>query len=180
MSEPPMKVRPANAADLERCRRLDRSLATSFVWRVDETVGADNIGVTFRRVRAPRPLPLDYPRDIDSLYDDWRRDECVLVAYEFVTVLGFVLVTVQRGERDGWVKHLVVGRPHRRQGVATRLLESAAAWALANGLERVTVILQSKNDPGIQLLAKCGYLFRGFIDHHFANGEAGMLYSLYL
>ena len=174
-----MQVRPANAADLERCMRLDRSLTTTHVWRMDEAIGAESVGVTFRRVRVPRPMPLGYPRELDSLYDDWRRDECLLVAREHVTVQGFLLLTV-RQPLDGWIKHLVVGSAYRRRGVASLLLDAMAQCARDNGLTRITAVVQSKNDPAIQLLTKCGYGYRGFIDRHFDNGEVGLLYSLYL
>ena len=174
-----MKVRQARAADLERCLRLDRSLKTSYVWRMDEEIAADSIGVTFRRLRVPRPMPLAYPRDLDSLYEDWRRDECLLVAHEFITVQGFLSLTVHR-QRDGWIKHLIVGNEYRRQGVATRLLAEAAQHGLANGLGRITAVVQSKNDPAIQFLVKSGFAYRGFIDRHFDNGEVGLLYSIHL
>ena len=174
-----MQVRPANAADLERCLRLDRSLTTSHVWRMDEAIGAESVGVTFRRVRVPRAMPLGYPRDLDSLYEDWRRDECLLVAREHITVQGFLSLTVRK-QFDGWIKHLVVGSAHRRRGVASLLLDATAHCAKGNGLSRITAIVQSKNDPAIQLLIKCAYSYRGFIDRHFDNGEVGLLYSLYL
>jgi ribosomal protein S18 acetylase RimI-like enzyme len=64
--------------------------------------------------------------------------------------------------------------------VAAQLLSEAARTAKANGLGRITTIVQCKNDPAVQLLTNCGYEYRGFIDRHFGNGDAGLLYSAYL
>ena len=174
-----MKVRQATAGDLERCQRLDGSYGTNAVWQMSESVAADTIGVSFRRVRVPRRVSVAYPRDLGDLYEDWRRDECFLVAYDFATVMGFVLMTLQPQQRHGWIKHLIVGPAHRRQGVATLLLDTLSESARRSNVQGITAIVESRNDPAIQLLARRGYGFRGFIDHHFGN-EMGLLYTLHL
>jgi GNAT superfamily N-acetyltransferase len=66
----------------------------------------------------------------------------VLVAQAGDVVAGFIDVHVQRvveSEPYGEVGGLVVGAAHRGTGVGATLLEAAAAWARARGLERLWI-----------------------------------------
>ncbi len=172
-----MRIRPATIADIERCERLDGSYTTSYVWHMDQTVTPDSIALAFRRMRLPRSMEIAYPRSVQDLYENWQRDECFLVADELTTILGYLDLTVSRWQWAGFVEHLVVDRPHRRQGVATRLLRAAGQWARGSGLGRITLALQIKNDPATCLCSSLGYTFCGLIDHYFNNGDLGLLYS---
>lgn len=173
-----MRIRPANIADIDRCELLDGAYVTNYVWQMDEVVAGDVISMQLKRMRLPRQAEISYPREPKHLYEDWQRSECFLVASELATILGYLDITVSRWQWAGHIEHLIVDRDHRRQGIATRLLEAAEHWARGSGLTRLTVGIQTKNDPAFCLFTKLGYSFRGLVDHHYTNGDAAMFYSL--
>lgn len=173
-----MKVRPATVGDLDLCEELDASYLTNYAWQMSETTRSDRVGATFQRVRLPRQMGVKYPCKVDDLLEDWRRSECLLVACEGRELVGYLDMIVESRGWQGWIKHLVVHRAWRRQGVATRLLEVAEDWARSSRLYAVTAVVQNKNDPAINLCINRGYAFRGFIDYYFNNGDLGLLYSL--
>lgn len=175
-----MRIRPATIADIERCERLDGSYITNYVWQIDETVSGETIDVHLQRMRLPRQVEVAYPRVPQNLYEDWQRNECFLIAGELAAILGYLDITVSRWQWAGHIEHLVVDRDHRRQGIATRLLEAAERWAKGSGLTRLTVAMQTKNDPAFCLFSKLGYSFQGVIDHYYNNGDVAILYSLNL
>jgi GNAT superfamily N-acetyltransferase len=86
------------------------------------------------------PSTPDQVRDRLHLLDDPERT--LLVAQAGDHVAGFVDVHVQRvveSEPYGEVGGLIVGAPHRRTGVGAALLEAAAVWSRARGLERLWI-----------------------------------------
>jgi GNAT superfamily N-acetyltransferase len=175
-----MIVRPATFADLDRCEKLDGSSSTGHIWHIEETVNSDAIAVTFRRTRIPRYMELPYPRSVGPLFEHWKRRECFLVAQDAGSVAGFLDMTVNREQWQGWIEHLMVHRPFRRQGVAGLLLEGAERWARGSELRAINVVVQTKNDPAIRLLVERGYAFRGYVDQYFDNGDLGLVYCLNL
>ena len=173
-----MNVRPANIADIERCERLDSSFVTSHIWHMDETVQADRIDVSFRRVRIPRQMEMRDPNPPEDLFAVWQHSRCFLVAEEKGVILGYMSLIVRRRTWQGWIEHLVVHRPYRRRGIASLLLAGAERWAQGSDLRGLAAVVQNKNDPAINLFPRRGYAFRGYIDGHFANGDLGLLYTL--
>ena len=172
-----MRVRTATIVDLDRCQGLDGSYATSHVWQVNESVEPNRISLALQQVKLPRSLQIDYSLDRQNLLEDWKCRECFLLAEEALSVAGFLDMTVEREGWQGWIRHLVIHRPFRRQGVASALLQGAESWARGSELTSMTAILQTKNDPAIRLFMSRGYAFRGFIDRYFSNGDMAMLYT---
>ncbi|MGI5916742.1 MAG: GNAT family N-acetyltransferase [Anaerolineae bacterium] len=173
-----MNIRPATIADIDRCKALDASYETEFVWQMNESVEANSIDIRFERARIPRRTTVRYPRDVDTIYEDWQREECFLVADEMIRILGYLDMVVSHWRWQAWIEHLVVDRPYRRCGIASRLMDAAERWARGSELSGINCVVQSRNDPAICLLTKRGYLFRGFIDHYYTNGDIGLVYTL--
>ena len=111
-----MEVRPATIADIERCKRLDGSYSTGYIWHMDESIRPDEVSVGFRRVRLPRTVEARDPRCDDDLFEVWQNSRCFLVADELGVVLGYLSMVVRRDNWQGWIEHLVVHRPYRRRG----------------------------------------------------------------
>jgi GNAT superfamily N-acetyltransferase len=175
-----MDIRPGNIADVDRCERLDTSYATDYVWQMDETSSLDRITINFRRMRSPRRMEVIYPRGTQDLYADIQHHECFLVASELATIFGYLDMRVSHWQWQGWIEHVIVNKPHRRRGIATRLLQAAERWARQSQLSTITVPLQPKNDPAICFFLARGYAFSGFIDRYFNNGDMALLYALTL
>ena len=175
-----MRIRPATIADIDRCVRLDGAYGTSYVWHMEEGGAEDMLSASFRRLRLPRRMEIPYPRQMDDLQAHWKRGECFLIADEFITILGFLDLTVSHWQWSGLVENLLVDKPYRRRGVARRLLQAGEQWARGSGLARIMIPLQTKNDPAIRLVSSLGYAFSGFIDHYYNNGDVALLYTLTL
>lgn len=175
-----MIIRPGSVADVDRCLRLDGSYSTQYVWQMEESVGADQIAIAFRRTRIPRHIEVAYPRSVEDLEARVKRGEFFWVASELATIFGYLHLSVCEWQWQGWIEHLIVHRPYRRRGIATNLLDAAEQWAREAHLRAISTIVQPKNDPTICLLLKRGYAFSGFMDRHYENGDVGLVYSLNL
>ncbi|MEA3406865.1 MAG: GNAT family N-acetyltransferase [Chloroflexota bacterium] len=138
------------------------------------------VAVAFRRERIPRRIRVPYPQNAENLREDWRRNECFLVAQEAGVVLGYLDMVVRRRNWEGWINHLVVDSPARRRGIGSLLLETAQRWARGSELRAMTAVLQNKNEPAIRFFSQKGYAFRGFIDQYYSNGDVGLIYSRFL
>jgi GNAT superfamily N-acetyltransferase len=62
--------------------------------------------------------------------------------------------------RRGWLYHVAVAVPHRRQGVATRLVRAVEAGLAALGCPRVNVIVGEANEAGLGFWKALGYEIR--------------------
>ncbi len=173
-----MNVRPATIADMDRLEQMDASYGTEYVWQMEERAAPGQLCLEFQRVHLPRRTEVTYALDAGSLYADWQRSDCFLVAQEFITPLGYLDMVVNRFRWQGWIEHLVVGRAYRRQGVATQLLAAAERWARENGLVSVTAAMQSRDDAAVRLFQGRRYGFRGAIDHYYHNGDIALLFAL--
>ena len=129
-----MIIRPADISDLNACIALDPSFQTDHVWQMEEREEEGAILIAFRPARLPRAMRVTYPRDRDSLVGDWEQGGCVLVAEgDEREVLGFLSMMPKDWHNTGWIRHLVVDRRCRRQGVGSALLSAAAQWHVSTG-----------------------------------------------
>ena len=172
-----MRIRPAELADLNACILLDGSYQTDRVWQMEQREQDGEIIVSFREVALPRMMTVAYPTVDAALVSHWERGDCVLVAELDNEVLGFWDMSVHPDQNLGWVHHLVVARAYRRRGIGSALLRHGARWAWANGLERIMIVVQSKNYPGIRFCQKFGFEFCGFNDRYFGNQDIALWFG---
>ncbi|MDY7041587.1 MAG: GNAT family N-acetyltransferase [Chloroflexota bacterium] len=176
-----MIIRPADVSDFDACIALDPSFQTDHVWQMEEREEDNAILIAFRTARLPRTMRVTYPRERDSLAEDWDRGECVLVAEEEDgEILGFLSMMPQDWHDTGWIHHLVVDRHHRRHGVGSTLLSAAAQWARERGLVRLMTEAQTKNYPAICFYQKHGLTFCGFNDRFYASQDIALFFTLSL
>jgi ribosomal protein S18 acetylase RimI-like enzyme len=87
----------------------------------------------------------------------------VLVAERAGQVLGYVYAGLEPQswkelrEPAGFIHDVVVDEPARRQGVATQLLEAAAAWLESHGAPRVMLWTAQQNDEAQRLFEAMGF-----------------------
>ncbi len=87
----------------------------------------------------------------------------VLVAELAGTVVGYVYAGLEPQswkelrEPAGFIHDLVVDESARRRGIASQLLESAAAWLEAHGAPRVMLWTAEKNDEAQRLFEQLGF-----------------------
>lgn len=90
-----------------------------------------------------------------------------LIALERKTVVGAVDCTVMPGALDPatatsercrvFLENLFVLPKHRRRGIARQLVVGAEAFAKKRGATAITLQVEAKNTPAIDLYRKCGF-----------------------
>ena len=174
-------VRLAELADINVCYHLDGSYVTDYVWQMQARETERTVEVRFDTVRLPRSMKVSYPRHPDELLPNWRRGECFLVAADDSgRPIGFLDMTAQHWHGVGWIRNLIVDRRFRRQGVATALLHAARQWAQENGLNKIMLEAQTKNYPAICFAQKHQFVFCGYNDRYYSNGDIALFFSLTL
>jgi ribosomal protein S18 acetylase RimI-like enzyme len=92
-----------------------------------------------------------------------REDVLVLVAEQAGTVVGYVYAGLEPQSWKelrapaGFIHDVVVDEPARRHGVASKLLEAAAAWLESHGAPRVMLWTAEKNDGAQRLFERLGF-----------------------
>ena len=174
-----MVVRPAELVDLNACYEMDTSYVTEYVWQMQSREDDRSVEVRFNTIRLPRPMKVFYPRHPDELLPNWRQQEHFSVAEdESGQVIAYLDMAAQDWHQVGWIRNLVVERHHRRQGVATSLLRSVHHWALERGLNRLIIEAQTKNYPAIKFSQEHGFVYCGYNDHYYVNGDIAVFFSL--
>jgi ribosomal protein S18 acetylase RimI-like enzyme len=171
-----MIVRPATLADLNACLLVEHSSVTDHVWQMQVHEREAQIGVTFRAVRLPRRMRVEYPRDLEQLVEDWEREEAFLVAEADNEVRGYIDLLAVPWQQMGWVANLAVEPAYRRRGIATALLRHARQWARQEGLKLIQVEATTKNYPAIRFYQKLGCQFCGFNDHYYSNQDIAVFF----
>lgn len=170
----------AELADLHICLAIDTSFTTDHVWQMDGYETDEVVDATFRAVRLPRPMKVNYPRDMDSLLEDWHKNECFLVADDGEQIVGYLDMIVHKWNLTGWINNIVVVSAYRRRGVGTALLRAAIKWARRNELHRIMAETQTKNYPAICFYRKNAYKFCGFNDQYYTNQDIALFFALSL
>ena len=192
-----MLIRQATLIDLNSCLALNADSQTDYVWQMEQR--SERHGGMFTRfqvVRLPRVMYVTYPRQRDDLVSCWENDSIVLVASDrrvsetdevedteasdLPRVFGYCQLDAQPWQRAGWITHLIVDRPFRRQGIGMALLKASIAWGRSQGLERLMVAVQTKNYPAIHFYEKTKFTFCGFNDHYFVNKDIALFFTLRL
>jgi ribosomal protein S18 acetylase RimI-like enzyme len=171
-----VNIRRAELAELNACIPIDSSFVTDHVWQMESRDSEGVVSVTFRTVRLPRPMKVGYPRETDTLIENWRKGECFLVAYEDSEVVAYLDMTVHLWNMTGWINNLVVAKTHRRRGIGSVLLRSAVRWGQEAHLSKVVAETQTKNYPAIQFYQKHSFRFCGYNDHYYVNQDIALFF----
>jgi ribosomal protein S18 acetylase RimI-like enzyme len=169
-------VRPAISSDVPALIELDHNYSTDHVWQMGYISGAEEISITFRQVRLPRPMRVEYPRDPEWLIDEWNRRAGLLIAESEGTALGYLVMVHAHAAEAGWVTDLVVGAAERRQGIGERLLREAHTWCRQRQIDRLFIEMQSKNYPAISLARKMNFVFAGYSDHYYQDQDIALFF----
>jgi GNAT superfamily N-acetyltransferase len=183
---PEIQVRPAIQEDIITLSHMDHSYTSGYVWQMDyQPAKVDNSEknnqVTFRQVRYPRAVRVEYPRHYMELSQNWNERSGLLVAQLEENPIGYISLELKQVPSATWVTDLVVHRRLRQQGIGSALLLAALDWAQTWGAEQanhmVVMEMQPKNHPAIQLAQKIGFDFSGYMDRYFPNGDIGLFFT---
>jgi len=175
---PAVEIRPAKENDIPQLVRLDHSYTTDHVWQMDFEIGEEQFTATFRRVRLPRAVRVDYPRSPRKLTEDWFNRAGLLIAAVEGEIVGYASLTVESVPQTIRLTDLTVTSGMRRRGIASALVLASLEWTATQPHHRRLVVeMQPKNDPAISLALKLGFDFCGYADHHFPNGDTALFFT---
>lgn len=126
-AKPPIVIRDIRAVDGEALRGMWRAAGFGLL-------GDDDLGLARLARRNPG---------------------LVLVAAEGSRVVGSALGAWDG--RRGWIYHVAIAASHRRQGIATRLIDQVEAGLRALGCRKVNVMVRPDSDGGAEFWATRGY-----------------------
>jgi GNAT superfamily N-acetyltransferase len=170
-------IRPTIPSDLARLMGLDHSLQSDHVWQLELRRETGQAVATFREVRLPRPIALDYPHNPFALADEFKKTTSMLTAVSGPDIIGYVAIIERAAVSLAWVTDLVVAPQARRQGVGSALLLAAQDWALEREHRSMMMEMQAKNLPAIRLAQKHGYDFCGYNDHYYLNQDVALFFA---
>ncbi len=174
---PEIRIRPAVAGDISHLVALDHDYVSDVVWQMDTTAEENHVGVSFRQVRLPRSVRVDYPRPPRLLTDEWSGRALLLVALQANEPVGYISAVQGVAPATNWVTDLVVTRHMRHKGVGTALVLSAQEWARQFYPNRMVLEMQPKNFPAISLAQKLGYDFCGYNDRYYLNHDIALFFA---
>ena len=174
---PPFEIRLATPSDMSRLIVFDHSCKSDYVWQLELRREAGQAVASFREVRLPRSIDVQYPRSPSTLVDEWMRRDVVLVALENGSPIGYICATIEYASSIGWVTDLAVSPLQRRKGAASALLTATQSWALERGVKRLILEMQSKNQAYIRLAQKFGYEFCGYNDQYYLTQDVALFFG---
>lgn len=177
---PEIGIRPTISTDLTELSNLGHAYQTAYVWQMERSVEEGQIAVSFREIRLPRKVRVEYPRSPELIQQVWSQRLEMLTATLQERPVGYIRLEDHFSPSTAWVTDLVVGENVRRQGIASALLLAAQQWATQRSLRRMVISLQSKNNPAIRLALKLGYEFCGYNDHFYSNRDIALFFARFL
>ncbi len=93
-------------------------------------------------------------------YDDYKQ---VFVALEEDKIVGYLGIGRSHLSKLSHVAKFTVGvlEDHKRQGIATKLIQFAEKWAKERGIKRLELTVITKNKPAVALFQKTGFKEEG-------------------
>jgi RimJ/RimL family protein N-acetyltransferase len=117
-----------------------------------------------RFTRVPEPPPPDFARTWLGIYEE-RRSAGTGEAFALLDADGAFLGTavapsIKRREGTAELGY-VVAPAARGRGVATDALRQATAWAFAEGMIRLELLISVDNPASKKVAERCGYVYEG-------------------
>lgn len=175
MSE--IELRPTVATDLSRLMGFEHSIKSDSVWQLELRRENAQVTGTFREVRLPRTITVDYPHNPFSLADDWVKKSMMYTAFIGQDPVGYIGLLERGTASVVWATDLVVNVASRRKGVGSALLAAGQDWAASRSHRRLILEMQSKNLPAIRFAQKFGYEFCGYNDHYYLTQDVALFFG---
>lgn len=174
---PEIEIRAATAEDIPVLAEIDHNYTTEFVWQMEIQADEKQVGVNFQQVRLPRSVRVDYPRQVSTRIEDWTNCSAVLVAQLGEELVGYASMRSDIAPRTTWMTDLAVRRRVRRKGIGSALILAAQEWGSEHTTRYLTLEMQPKNYPAIQLAHKLGFDFCGYNDRYYANHDIALFFT---
>lgn len=174
---PEIEIRPAIASDIPHIMAMDHNFSSEYVWQMEYQEDERRTSVHFREVRLPRSVRVEYPRQVNTLADEWTTRSGILIALMESETVGYIGLMLEKAPVTTWATDLAVLPRHRRQGIGSALVLAAGEWALQHDTRRLVLEMQPKNYPAIKMAQKLGFEFCGYNDRYYANHDISLFFS---
>ncbi|MRS05877.1 GNAT family N-acetyltransferase [bacterium] len=174
---PEIEIRPALTTDLATLAEIDHSCKTDYVWQMDRSFEVGQMAISFREIRLPRSVRIEYPHTREQIVESWKKAAVILMAVLGGKPVGYLSINDISAPRTAWITNLAVEEHHRRQGIASALLLSTQDWARARSFRRILMEMPSKNYSAVHLAIKLGFEFCGYNDQYYANQDIALFFS---
>jgi len=175
---PEIEIRPATEADIPALVAIDHHYTSDYVWQMEIQQEEEmQIGISFREVRLPRSVRVEYPRPVHALSEDWAERVGLLVAFLENEPVGYASLGLDIAPVTAWMTDLAVKRRLRRHGIGSALVLAGQSWGMHHGSRYLVMEMQPKNYPAIRLAHKLGFDFCGYNDRYYANHDIGLFFA---
>ncbi len=166
--------------DIPYCLALDSDFHTEHVWQMTVQETGDEVLISCRKQRLPRRLDSRHEVGAQQLELTLRWNHCFVVVQDKRSnhILGYVSMRVDETSPVAYLQNIVIDRPYRRRSLGSRLAHVARVWASEYNLRQILFEIPTTNYPCILFAKALGFSFCGFNDHHFANREIALFFSL--
>ena len=175
-----LTFRDAVGTDIPFCLALESDYQTEHVWQMTVQELGEEIQINCRRQRLPRRLDARYETDPARLELALMRDHCFVVVQDSSSnhILGFISMRIDSNSQVAYLQDIVIDRPYRRRSLGARLVHVGRVWASEYDLRQIIFEIPTTNYPCIMFAQSLGFTFCGYNDHHFANREIAVFFSL--
>lgn len=174
-----MHIRAADLADIDVITSLDHSYMTDHVWQMSGRDTNSEANAVFRLARLPRHLQVQCPHDERALRRILHRCDRVWVmeGQHARDVLGYIGMVQLPWQNTGWIPCFSVTPASRRKGIGTQLLRSVTAQARSDGLQSLTLDIQTKNHPATRFCQTRGFRFAGYSDNYYSARDIALFFA---
>jgi ribosomal protein S18 acetylase RimI-like enzyme len=173
-------VRPLEIDDLPICSQLDASYKTDYVWQMQFQEQEQAVQSAFTQVRLPRTMIVDGLYKPHHLLAILQQADHAFVAGYDEDIVGCLSGDVEVWQGVFTITTLIVHPQVRRMGIGKLLFERAKDIARQNECKRLLMTVQTKNHPAIEFMRKQGFVFCGYNDKYYLNGDIALIFSLNL
>jgi ribosomal protein S18 acetylase RimI-like enzyme len=177
---PQIEIRPAKSEDIPTLIALEHNYVSDYVWQMELQRDVLKTNIIFRQVKLPRSIQVNYPRNQQTLAEEWKSKDGILTATMDANIVGYACLMNHMAPNTTWITDLVVPRRHRRQGIGTALVLASQEWAIQEKNRRILLEMQPKNFPAISLAQKLGFDLCGYNDHYYTNQDIALFFSKWL
>ena len=150
---------------------------TNYVWQMQIKESERSMRIVFDRVRLPRLMEVDLPYDlkaVDYLFE--KADYVYLICYQ-EQILGYVCLSLNADSSVLSVDHFLIHHQVRQQGIGSLLMKTIKQIASHHHCRRLRFMAQTKNNPAIMFVQKQGFIYSGYDDQYYGNGDIALIFS---
>ncbi len=177
MMKEQMQIRKAVRPDIEVILHFNHATKTSRVWQMQQSEENGELTTRFIETQLPREMRIPYHHSPEELEEKWNELSLILVGCIDQTPIGYITLDSCFSSDLILIRDLVVHDVWRRQGVASRLIETAISWAKERGYQRLLLEMSSKNFPAVSFAKKSGFEYSGFNDKYFSNRDIAIFFT---